>query len=82
MIIKQPVTTEKAMRLMEAENTLVFVVDAKAVKADVRREVEDVFGVKVVRVNTVNGHDGKKRAFVKFGPESPAIDVATKLGMM
>ncbi len=30
----------------------------------------------------VIGPDGKKRAYVKFSAETPAIDIATQLGLM
>ena len=41
-----------------------------------------MFKVTVVNVNTAVLNASKKKAYVKFGPESPAIDVATKLGLM
>ncbi|MBI2143598.1 50S ribosomal protein L23 [Candidatus Woesearchaeota archaeon] len=80
-VLKYPVSTEKTLRLMEAENRLLFVVDKKASKADVKKAVESLFKVKVVAVNTLI-FGGKKRAFVKLGKDNPAIDVATQLGMM
>ena len=35
MIIKAPISTEKAIRLMESENKLVFLVDKKATKSTI-----------------------------------------------
>ncbi|MFA5797233.1 MAG: 50S ribosomal protein L23 [Candidatus Woesearchaeota archaeon] len=81
-IIKHPLSTEKSIRLMEAENILIFEVDKKANKDTIKREIESMFKVKIVRVNTRIGPDAKKRAYVKFGNETPAIDVATKLGLL
>jgi ribosomal protein uL23 len=81
-IIKHPLATEKSIRGIESENKLVFVVDSKATKADVKAEIERLLNVKVVDVNTFNGPDGQKRAYVRFANETPAIDVATKLGLM
>ena len=46
-VIKYPLATEKSIRLMEAENKLIFVVDAKATRPDIKKAVEDVFKVKV-----------------------------------
>ena len=80
-VIKYPVSTEKSLRTMEAENKLLFVVDKKATKADVKRAVELLFKVKVVDVNTFI-IAGKKKANVKLSAENPAIDVATQLGMI
>ena len=80
-VIKYPVSTERTLRGMEAENKLLFVVDKKATKADVKKAVELVFKVKVVSVNTyIIG--GKKKAYVRLGKDSPAIDIATQLGMV
>ena len=82
IIIKYPVSTEKALRMMEAENKLVFVVERGATKQDIRKAIEAAFKTKVVSVNTVNTVRGDKRAIVKFSAETPAIDIATNLGLM
>ncbi|MBD3303514.1 50S ribosomal protein L23 [Candidatus Woesearchaeota archaeon] len=79
--IKYPLATEKSIRLMEAENKLIFVVDDKATQNDVKKAVEEVFKAKVDKVNTYV-MKGKKRAYVKFAKEYPAIDIATNLGLM
>ena len=81
-IIKHPLSTEKSIRLMEAENKLIFVVDKDATKASVKRAIEELFKVKVVKVNTLYDQKGRKRAYVKLHPESPAIDIATDMGLM
>ena len=82
MIIKYPLSTEKSIRLMESENKLVFIVDSKATKQEIRKSIEQTFNAKVVSVNTANDTKGRKKAYVKFSPETPAIDLATKLGLM
>ena len=81
-IIKFPLSTEKSIRLMESENKLIFVVDRKAKKQEIKQAMEKMFNVKIVRVNTFIGPDGKKKAYIKFSQETPAIDIATKLGLM
>ncbi len=81
-IIKYPLSTEKSIRLMETENKLIFVVDRKASKQDIKKALEELFKVKIVKVNTLIDHEGKKRAYVRISPETPAIDIATQLGMM
>ncbi|MAG50155.1 50S ribosomal protein L23 [archaeon] len=81
-IIKHPLSTEKAVRLMEAENKLLFVVDKKAKKADIKEAVEGLFKVKVVKVNSFITSKGEKRAYVKLSMDTPAISVATELGLM
>lgn len=67
---------------MESENKLVFIVDKKATKAEIKEELESLFKVKVVKVNTLIGPDAKKKAYVSFADETPAIDLATKLELM
>ncbi len=81
-IIKYPLSTEKSLRLMESANKLIFIVDKDATKNDIATEIEKLFKVKVVKVNTLINHDGKKRAYVKLSDETPAIDIATQLGLM
>lgn len=72
--------TEKAVGLVEKENKLVFIVDRKADKKEIKQAVEKLFDVKVSNVNTqIKG--GEKKAYVKLKPESKAIDVAVKLGL-
>jgi ribosomal protein uL23 len=81
-MIKYPLSTEKSIRLMESENKLVFLVDKKATKAEVKQELESLFEVKVISVNTMIGPNGKKKAYVTFSEQTPAIDLATKLELM
>ena len=81
-MIIAPLSTEKAIRLMESENKLLFLVDKKATKDMIKAELESLFNVEVVNVNTLIGPDGKKRAYVSFSDKTPAIDLATKLELM
>jgi large subunit ribosomal protein L23 len=81
-IIKNPLSTEKSIKLMEAENKLIFAVDKKATKESIKKEIESFFKVKVVSVTTRIGPDARKRAYVRFSNETPAIDIATQLGLI
>jgi ribosomal protein uL23 len=81
-VIKYPLATEKSIRLMESKNTLIFIVDKKSSKLDIKTAIESLYKVKVDNVNTTIGPDGKKRAYIKFTEETPAIDIATQLGLM
>ena len=81
-VIKNPLSTEKSIRLMESENKLVFVVHKKSTKADIKKAVEEIFKAKVIAINTQITQKGEKRAYVKFSPETPAIDIATQLGLI
>lgn len=80
--VKYPLSTEKSLRLMESENKLVFVVDMRATRQEIKAEIEKKFKAKVIKVNTLISAQGKKRAYVKFDDETPAIDIATNLGLI
>ena len=82
MIIKYPLSTEKSLRLMESENKLIFVVERDADKKAIKRAIEDMFKVQVIKVNTLIDTKGRKRAYVQFSQETPAIDIATNMGLM
>jgi len=59
-IIFRPLVTEKGFHKAERYNAYAFEVHPLATKDDVRRAVEELFNVKVVRVNTQNRR-GKPR---------------------
>ncbi|MEM2874046.1 MAG: 50S ribosomal protein L23 [Candidatus Nanoarchaeia archaeon] len=80
-ILKYPLSTEKAVRQMEAENKLIFIVDSKATKAAIKWAAEKAFNVKVAAVNTLITRTGEKKAYIKLKPETPAADVTTALGL-
>jgi len=77
----KPITTEKAIRLIEIENTLVFQVDRRRKKPEIQKEIEEVFNVKIESINSLI-RKNKKYVYVKLNKKNPAIDVATKLGMI
>ncbi len=81
-VIIRPVITEKAIDKVERENTLVLIVDRKATKHMIKRAVEEVFGVRVVKVNALITPQGEKKAYVKLAKEYSAVDVASRLGML
>jgi len=81
-IIKYPLSTEKSIRQTEFDNKLVFAVHPRATKKDVKQAIEELFKVRVVKVNVQNSFQGQKRAYVKLGPESLASDVSADLGLI
>ena len=80
-ILKHPLQTEKSVKLMESNNIVTFIVDYKAEKPQIKKEFEETFKVKVLKVNT-SIQSGKKKAYIKLSKENPAIDIATQLGLM
>jgi large subunit ribosomal protein L23 len=81
-VILFPLTTEKAVRLVESQNTITFVVAPDANKHDIKRAVEILYGVKVKDVRTVKTPDGKKKAYVRLREEFSADELAAKLGVI
>ena len=81
-VIEYPLITEKSVGLIEKENKLVFVVDKSATKHDIKKAVEELYGVKVATVNTMISMMGRKKAYVKLKPEFKASDIATKLKVL
>jgi len=80
-ILEYPLSTEKSVKLMESQNKIVFIVNNKAKKLEIKKAMEETFKVKVLKVNT-SIQKGKKKAYIKLSPETPAIDIATQLGIM
>jgi len=66
-IILAPVVSEKSYQLIEDHNTYTFEVDPRASKEQIREAVEKVFGVEVLRVNTMNRQGKRKRYGYKMG---------------
>jgi large subunit ribosomal protein L23 len=79
MIIHYPLLTEKAVGLIEKENKIVFIVDDKAAKAEIKKEVERLYGVKVASINTMISIKGKKKAYIKLQKKYKASDLAMRL---
>ncbi len=82
MAIIKPINSEKYIRLLETENKICFEVSRETTKADIKKEVEDNFNVKVEDVKIYIAPNGKKRAIVKLSADNPAFDLATKLGLV
>ncbi len=81
-IIKRIVITQDAVTLIEKENKITFIVDIRATKKDIKRAVEELYGVKVEKVNTMITPRGEKKAYVKLKPEYKAADLAVELGIL
>ncbi|MBS7642380.1 50S ribosomal protein L23 [Candidatus Bathyarchaeota archaeon] len=81
-IILYPITSEKAMTLVERENTITFAVGMNASKMDIRKAVEILYSVKVEDVRTIITHKGYKKAYVRLAEGYSASDLAIRLGMI
>ncbi|XP_018561917.1 60S ribosomal protein L23a [Anoplophora glabripennis] len=81
-IIKYPLTTEAAMKKIEDNNTLVFLVHTRANKHHIRAAVKKLYDINVAKVNTLIRPDGKKKAYVRLARDYDALDVANKIGII
>ncbi|MFX1340948.1 MAG: 50S ribosomal protein L23 [Promethearchaeota archaeon] len=80
-VIKRTLITEKTFDLIERENKLVFIVDRLANKSQIKRAIEKIHNVKVIKINTLITAAGEKKAFVKLHPDYSAQDISIDLGV-
>lgn len=81
-IIKHPINTESAMKKIEDNNTLVFIVHIRATKHQIKTAVKQLYDIKVSKVNTLLRPDMKKKAYVRLTADYDALDVANKIGII
>ena len=81
MNLIKPLMTEKAVKMMETENKLLFVVERKSRKKEIKKEFEETFDTKIKSIN-IQIRKNQKIAFIKLKEENAALNVATKLGIM
>ncbi|XP_072462695.1 large ribosomal subunit protein uL23-like [Notamacropus eugenii] len=70
-IIKFTLTTESAMKI-EDNNTLVFIMDIRANKHQIKQVVKNLYDTDVAKVNTLILPDGEKKAYVRLAPDYDA----------
>lgn len=80
--IEYLISTEKAVGLMEIQNTLIFVVKKETTKKQIKEDLEKAYGVKIDKINILNSIKGEKKAFVKLNKQFRADDIAAKLKMI
>ncbi|KZS93618.1 hypothetical protein SISNIDRAFT_427531 [Sistotremastrum niveocremeum HHB9708] len=80
--IVSPLNTESAMKKIEEHNTLVFIVDLRSNKRQIKDAVEKLYDVQTAKINTLIRPDGKKKAYVRLTPDHDALDVANKIGFI
>ncbi|OQR83029.1 60S ribosomal protein L23a [Achlya hypogyna] len=81
-IIKSPLTTESAMKKIEDNNTLVFLVDKLANKRQIKDAVKQMYDIKALKINTLIRPDGQKKAYVRLTADYDALDVANRIGII
>ncbi|WGK63617.1 50S ribosomal protein L23 [Croceiramulus getboli] len=66
-ILIKPVITEKATEASEVSNRYTFEVDATANKIQIKKAVEDAYGVSVLKVRTINVRADRNTRYTKSG---------------
>jgi len=77
----KPLATEKAVMLIESQNILTFETGKNFTKDEIKKELEELLDIKIEKIRTLIKKN-RKYAYVKLNKKNPAIDVATKLGLM
>lgn len=80
-VIRRPVITEQVYDMIELENKIVFEVAKGANKFMIKRAVQNMYNVRVNKVNTYITPLGVKRAICKLAPEYNAYDLAVDLSL-
>merc|ERR1719238_2619735 len=79
---KFPLTSESAMKKIEDDNTLCFIVDLQCNKRQIKDSVAKLYDIKAAKVNTLIRPDGKKKAYVRLSADYDALDVANRIGII
>lgn len=81
-VLKYPLITEAAIQSIIKENTLVFMVDVRANKKDIRNAFENMLKIKTKKINTLINYDGTKKAYIQLSSDNQAVAVAKKLKIL
>ncbi len=79
-VIIEPLTSETAMKKVEDANTLVFIVNIRANKHQIKNALKKLYDVEAEKVNTLIRPNGTKKAYVRLAADYDALDVANKIG--
>lgn len=60
-VIIRPIITEKSMRLNEMDNKVTFEVAQGTNKTQIAMAIEEIYGIKPLKVNVSNNHPKKRR---------------------
>ncbi|CAM9131982.1 unnamed protein product, partial [Chrysoparadoxa australica] len=81
-VLKYPLTTESAMKKIEDNNTLVFIVDKVSNKRQIKIAVKDMYEISTSKVNTLITPDGRKKAYVRLTQDYDALEIANRIGII
>jgi len=80
-VIKYPYITEKTTVIIDEMNVLTFIVDVRAKKPQIKREIEKLFDVTVTSVKTMITNNGNKKALITLSEEDSAGELISRLGV-
>jgi len=66
-VLLKPVVTEKMTGLSEKRNQFGFVVDKRANKIQIKKAIEEMYGVKIISINTMRYGGKAKSRFTRTG---------------
>ena len=81
-ILRFVLMTEKSVRMVEAQNKLVFIVDRRYDKKEIKQAAKEAFSSEIESVNTYIDQKGRKKAYIKFVKPGQAGDIAVRLGII
>jgi len=70
------------MKQIEDNNTLTFIVDLAANKRQIKNSIKSLYEIEVIRVNTLIRPDGLKKAYARLSPDTEALEVANRIGII
>jgi len=82
MTLNYPLATEKSIAVIEKGNTITYMVDFRATKAQIKSEFEKRFAVKVAAIRIATTSRNEKKAYIKLAKGSNASEVAMKLKLV
>lgn len=81
-VVLYPLVTEKSVNMIEAENKITFIVNDNATKPEVKKVLQEAYGIKVTKINVIRDMKGRKKAIVQLDKKFKASELATKLGVL
>jgi large subunit ribosomal protein L23 len=80
--LKFVLMTEKSIQLIESQNKMVFIVNKKSSKDDIKKAFENAFSAKVGEIKTMIDQKSRKKAFISLKKEGEAGEIAIRLGII
>lgn len=81
-VVKYPLNSDMAMKKIEENNTLTFIVDSRSNKTQIKKAMRKLYQVKTAKVNTLITPQGLKKAYIRLAASHDALDIANKIGIV